>query len=579
MILFQSVRWKNLLSTGDVWTEINFTRSKSTLIVGENGAGKSTILDAVCFGLFGKPFRKINKPQLINSINRKGMLIELEFKIGNRQYLIRRGQKPSVFEILQDGNIINQNSEAREYQDYLETNILKLNFKSFQQIVILGSASFTPFMQLPASHRREIIEDLLDIQIFSTMNSLLKDKVTINRTSLYQVDFDIRSAADKIEMYKKHIESLKQNNDEIIASKQSQIDGLNNQINKANGSVGTINGEIETLSASIEDHNKVLSKSSKFALLSRQLDSKLEKLKKEIDFFYESDDCPTCRQGIAHEHKSEIVEKNHRQVAEIESGKEKLLAEINEVNERLAEITKINTQITLLNRSVTDYLIHIQMWGDLINSINKEITSLKTNNKQIDTNTEELKVLKDQLRSSLEQKQQLTEEKAVLEVASVLLKDSGVKTKIIKQYIPVINKLVNKYLAAMDFFVAFELNENFEETIKSRHRDDFSYESFSEGEKMRIDLALLFTWRAVSKLRNSASTNLLIMDEVFDSSLDNNGTEEFLKIINTLTTDTNLFIISHKGDALEDKFHSTIKFVKVKNFSQIHNIKYNSSIS
>lgn len=314
MILFQKVRWKNLLSTGDVWTEINFAKSKSTLIVGENGAGKSTILDAVCFGLFGKPFRKINKPQLVNSINRKGMLIELEFKIGHRQYLIRRGQKPSVFEILQDGNIINQNSEAREYQEYLESNVLKLNFKSFQQIVILGSASFTPFMQLPASHRREIIEDLLDIQIFSTMNSLLKDKITINRTSLYQVDYEIKGSAEKIELYKKHIESLKQNNDEIIAQKQAQIDGLNNQINDANSSVGTINGEIQTLSASIEDHSKLVSKSSKFALLSRQLDSKLDKLKKEIEFFYESDDCPTCRQGIAHQHKSEIVEKNHKQV-------------------------------------------------------------------------------------------------------------------------------------------------------------------------------------------------------------------------------------------------------------------------
>lgn len=569
MILFQKVRWKNLLSTGDVWTEINFTKSKSTLIVGENGAGKSTILDAVCFGLFGKPFRKINKPQLVNSINRKGMLIELEFKIGHRQYLIRRGQKPSVFEILQDGNIINQNSEAREYQDYLESNILKLNFKSFQQIVILGSASFTPFMQLPASHRREIIEDLLDIQIFSTMNSLLKDKITINRTSLYQVDYEIKGAAEKIELYKKHIESLKQNNDEIIAQKQAQIEELCTQIDFADSGIVGIQHQIEQLNNSIEDHNKVLSKSSKFTLLSRQLDSKLDKLKKEIEFFYESDDCPTCRQGIAHQHKSEIVEKNHKQVAEIESGREKLLVELDQVNARLTEITNINTQITLLNRSATDNLIHIQMWKDMITGINKEITNLKTNNKQIDTNTEELKVLKEQLRAALQSKEDLTKEKAVLDVASVLLKDSGVKTKIIKQYIPVINKLVNKYLAAMDFFVAFELNENFEETIKSRHRDDFSYESFSEGEKMRIDLALLFTWRAISKLRNSASTNLLIMDEVFDSSLDNNGTEEFLKIISTLTADTNLFIISHKGDQLFDKFHSLIKFEKHKNFSRI----------
>lgn len=569
MILFQKVRWKNLLSTGDVWTEINFTKSKSTLIVGENGAGKSTILDAVCFGLFGKPFRKINKPQLVNSINRKGMLIELEFKIGSREYLIRRGQKPSVFEILQDGNIINQNSEAREYQEHLEKNILKLNFKSFQQIVILGSASFTPFMQLPASHRREIIEDLLDIQIFSTMNSLLKDKITINRTSLYEIDYKIKGAAEKIELYKKHIESLKQNNDEIIAQKQLQLEELGTQIDFANSGIVGIQAKIETLNQSIEDYDKVFSRSNKVAQLTRQLDNKLERIKKELDFFYESDDCPTCRQGIAHQHKSEIVEKNHKQVSEIEEGKQKIQAEAAAIEARLNEIAEVNKQISALNREVTDINIQIRMWTSLCESIRKEITSLQTNNTQINTNTEELKVLKEQLKAAIQSKEELVSEKAVLDVASVLLKDSGVKTKIIKQYIPVINKLVNKYLAAMDFFVAFELNENFEETIKSRHRDDFSYESFSEGEKMRIDLALLFTWRAVSKLRNSASTNLLIMDEVFDSSLDNNGTEEFLKIISTLTTDTNLFIISHKGDQLFDKFHSLIKFEKHKNFSRI----------
>jgi DNA repair exonuclease SbcCD ATPase subunit len=569
MILFQKVRWKNLLSTGDTWTEINFTKSKSTLIVGENGAGKSTILDAVCFGLFGKPFRKINKPQLVNSINRKGMLIELEFKIGHREYLIRRGQKPSVFEILQDGNIINQNSEAREYQEYLESNILKLNFKSFQQIVILGSASFTPFMQLPASHRREIIEDLLDIQIFSTMNSLLKDKITINRTSLYQIDFDIRSAADKIELYKKHIESLKQNNDEIVTQKQKQLEELTACIDSANTTNAHFQLQIDQLSLSIDDHDKILSRSNKCAYLTRQLDNKVDKIKKELEFFQQSNDCPTCRQGIAHDHKNEIVGKNNTQLVEIEDGKQKIESEMETIQARLMEISAVNVRITALNRAVTDANIQIKMLMSSIDNVQKEITSLQTNNKQIDTNTEELKQLKDQLKASISNKEELAKEKAVLDIASILLKDSGVKTKIIKQYIPVINKLVNKYLAAMDFFVAFELNENFEETIKSRHRDDFSYDSFSEGEKMRIDLALLFTWRAISKLRNSASTNLLIMDEVFDSSLDNNGTEEFLKIISTLTADTNLFIISHKGDQLFDRFHSLIKFTKVNNFSRI----------
>ena len=398
---------------------------------------------------------------------------------------------------------------------------------------------------------------------------MIKDKIKNNRKSRYQVDYEIKGAAEKIELYKKHIESLKQNNDEIIAQKQLQIGQLNEQIESANTRVRAIEVEIQKHNSSINDQDKINTRSAKLASLSRQMDNKLDKIKKELEFFQQSNDCPTCRQGIAHEHKSEIVDKNNTQVSEIESGKEKLLSEMESINTRLAEISNIATQISTLNRETTDINIQTRMWSSLISSIEKEIQSLTTNNKQIDTNTEELKVLKEQLKVAIQSKEDLASEKAVLDVASVLLKDSGVKTKIIKQYIPVINKLVNKYLAAMDFFVAFELNENFEETIKSRHRDDFSYESFSEGEKMRIDLALLFTWRAVSKLRNSASTNLLIMDEVFDSSLDNNGTEEFLKIIGTLTTDTNLFIISHKGDQLFDKFHSLIKFEKHKNFSRI----------
>ena len=569
MILFQKARWKNLLSTGDVWTEIDFVRSKSTLIVGDNGAGKSTILDAVCFGLFGKPFRKINKPQLVNSINRKGMLVELEFKIGHRSYMIRRGQKPSVFEIFQDGNIINQNSESKEYQEFLESSILKLNFKSFQQIVILGSASFTPFMQLPASHRREIIEDLLDIQIFSTMNTLLKDKVTINKTSLYEVDYNIKSSAEKIELYKKHIDSLKKNNDDLIKQKEQQALGFQEKIDAATTQANELQNQIEVLSSSIGDQEKVSSRLDKISTISRQVDSKLDKIRKEIEFFSTSHSCPTCRQGIAHEHKDEILEKGNSQISEIEQGKQKIVEELDGINSRLAEIANISSTISTKNRELSDLLVQCRTWTGFVKGIKDEIISIKTNNTQIESNTEELKQLKDQLKAAIQQKEDLLRDRSVLEAASVLLKDSGVKTKIIKQYIPVINKLVNKYLASMDFFVAFELNENFEETIKSRHRDDFSYESFSEGEKCRIDLALLFTWRAISKLRNSASTNLLIMDEIFDSSLDVQGSDELMKIIQNILTDTNLFVISHKSDMLYDKFHSVIKFQKHKNFSRI----------
>jgi len=569
MILFKKIRWKNFLSTGNVFTEIDFLKSKSTLIVGENGAGKSTLLDALSYALYSKPFRSITKPQLINSINQKGMVVELEFNAGNKEYKIIRGAKPTIFEIYQNGQLINQNAEAREYQEMLEKHILKLSQKSFNQIVILGSASFTPFMQLSAMNRREVIEDLLDIQIFTTMNVLLKERITQNKTLLTETSYQMKTTADKIELVKKHIQSLKRNNDELIKQKEDKISELQNNINKAQTDIASTKQAIDAAKKSIEDKDKAHNKLDKIRELEIQLDDKITKLKKEIMFFEEHDSCPTCRQGIEHEHKHQIVSKDEQSISEVESGRAKLTEQYDQVKARIKEISEIQDSITGYNSTVTELNTQVIAFTSFINSLNTEIDALKSDATNISDNNTEINSLKSELVLLMQKKEDLTQERSLHEVAHVLLKDTGIKTKIIKQYVPIMNKLINKYLASMDFFVNFELNEQFEETIKSRFRDEFTYASFSEGEKLRIDLSLLFTWRAIAKLRNSATTNLLIMDEIFDSSLDNSGTEEFLKILSTLTSDTNIFIISHKGDQLYDKFHSVIKFEKHKNFSRM----------
>lgn len=569
MIYFKCIRWKNLLSTGNSFTEVKFDLHKTTLIIGENGAGKSTILDALTFVLFGKPFRKVNKNQLINTINGKGTEIQIEFSVGKKEYLVKRGIKPNVFEIYCDGQLIDQNADVKEYQEMFERQILKLNHKSFSQIVILGSASFVPFMQLPSAHRREIIEDLLDIQIFSTMHSLLKDKVSVNRIKSTDVEYNIKSAADKIEMHKKYIESLKQNNDEIIAQKQSKIKEFELNITNATAEITTLNTTLSDEQLKISDHEKVKIKLAQVSKLSSQLEAKQSKIEKDINFFEDHNDCPTCRQSIDNSHKDSIVDENKTKASEIDRAQAQLKLENETLTARLNEISDVILNISEINKKISNYNVQIQTWNKFIDDIKVEIASLETSTKQIDDNTSEIATLKTELKAHISEKEELIKDKQVYDVASVMLKDSGIKTKIIRQYIPIINKLINKYLASMDFFVNFELNENFEETIKSRFRDEFTYESFSEGEKMRIDLALLFAWRAVAKLRNSASTNLLIMDEVFDSSLDSSGTDEFLKILNGITSDTNTFIISHKGDQLFDKFDHTIKFEKHKNFSRI----------
>lgn len=568
MILFNKIRWRNFLSTGNAFTEIDFTRNKTTLIIGENGAGKSTILDALLFALYGKPFRRINKPQLVNAINGKGLHVELEFSIGKRQYKVIRGMKPNLFEIYQDDKLLNQDSESKEYQEMFEKNILKLNHKSFCQIVVLGSASFVPFMQLPAAHRREIIEDLLDIQIFSTMNNLLKEKVSKNKSDLVDVDYNIRLMAEKIEMHKKHLEEINKSNDEVVEQKNKKIEELTQEVSVSSEQATAILKQLEVKLNSISDQDKVTNKIQKLIVFRGQLEAKLAKIQKEIEFFTEHNDCPTCRQGIEHEHKAQFVKRNNDQMIEVTDGLQKLDTDLIASQKRLEEISTVNVEVTELNKQVTNLNAQIETKNGFIVGLKNEIEELKKSRK-IESNSEELRTFQTELKRFIFEKEELVSDKGVLDVASNLLRDSGIKTKIIRQYVPVMNKLINKYLASLDFFVNFELNENFEEKIKSRHRDEFSYESFSEGEKMRIDLALLFTWRAIAKLRNSASTNLLIMDEVFDSSLDNNGTDEFLKILYTLTGDTNVFIISHKGDTLFDKFEHIIKFEKHKNFSRI----------
>ena len=558
-----------MLSTGNQFTEVALDRSKSTLIVGENGAGKSTILDALSFALYGKPFRNINKPQLVNSMTQKNLVVECEFMVGSKHFCVKRGIKPQIFEIYQNGEMINQNSSARDYQEYLEKSILKLSFKSFGQIVILGSANYLPFMQLPAHARREVIEDLLDIQIFTTMNNLLKEKIATNKAAISDADYQINLIDNKIELTNKHINSLKTNNDHLIKQKQELIDELMGEILLTEMALTRENNNLDGRLSLIADSEKVNSKRTKLIELESQLETKIRSLKKEITFYHDNDSCPTCRQGIDHDFKNETISEREVKQNEVTDALSKIETEINAINDRVNEITEINKEITAINTKISELNSDIRSWNNSIRTIQTEIDGLEKNTAVIDESRDDLDLLNSQLGIQQKHKEDLANERSVIEVAGVLLKDSGIKTRIIKQYVPIMNKLINKYLAAMDFFVQFELDENFNETIRSRYRDDFSYASFSEGEKMRIDLSLMFTWRAIAKLRNSASTNLLIMDEVFDSSLDVGGTEEFLKILEGLTGDTNTFVISHKGDQLYDKFHSVVKFEKHANFSRI----------
>lgn len=568
MIFFKTLKFKNFLSTGNYFTEIKLNNSSNTLVIGTNGAGKSTMLDALCFVLFGKAFRNINKPQLINSINMKDCLVECEFSIGNKEYKIIRGMKPNVFQIFLNGELLNQDAASRDYQETLERQILKLNYKSFTQIVILGSASFVPFMQLSAADRRAIIEDLLDIQIFSTMNGLLKDKFSQNKDVLATNKYDYDLISTKYDLQKDHIDKLKSDNDSMIKAKELEISNVMTQIDIVQSNIDTMSDEVVHLQQSIVDKSEVDTKMKKLHQFETQIEGNLSTFKKNMKFYCDNVSCPTCRQNIDTEFRKDQIEDLQSKILKSEDGLLKLEKEILERQNRLNEIQKITTLIQTTQVNIASNNMTVIQSNKYIGKLQKEIAELSETKEDLSLENDKLLELQTQLRTLEERKKELIEEKTYLDAASLLLKDSGIKTKIIKQYLPIINKLVNKYLASLDFFVNFNLDESFKETIKSRHRDEFSYASFSEGEKQRIDMALMLTWRAVAKLKNSTNTNLLILDEVFDSSLDANGTEYLMTILQMLE-DVNLFVISHKGDILQDKFRNVIRFEKVNNFSRI----------
>jgi len=569
MIEFKIVRWKNLLSTGNSWTEIKLNESPNTLIVGENGSGKSTILDALCFALFNKPFRKIKKDQLINTINEKDLLVEIEFSIGSKKYLVRRGSKPNIFEIYIDDNLQNQPGSTRDYQDFLERTILKLNFRSFTQIVILGSSSFVPFMQLAAGARREVIEDLLDIQIFSTMNLLLKDRITENRTSIRDAEYSVKLINEKISVQKEYIGKIRAKNEDFVTEFNKQIDEFKNAISSHLETKTSHTALIDALRDNLTGESGVIKKTSKVVTLIEKLKTKHKTAHKRVSFYQDNDNCPTCEQIIDIEIKANKILETEKLIETTEQAVNTLTKEHGELVKSLDKFDEMNKEITSIQKKIMTIDANIESHQKSITKIQNNIDKILNTDEEDTEAKNNLKELKTELADKEAVLEELTFDKELLNTAGSMLKDGGIKTKIIRQYIPIMNKLVNKYLAALDFFVNFELDDEFKEVIKSRYRDIFSYASFSEGEKMRIDLALLFTWRAVAKLRNSTNTNLLILDEVFDASLDTNGCDEFLKLLQQLGVDTNIFVISHKGDILYEKFHSQIRFEKTKNFSRI----------
>ena len=567
MIKFEKVRWKNFLSTGNQFTEIELDRNETTLIIGENGAGKSTVLDALCFALFGKPFRTISKSQLINTVNAMETVVEIEFSIASRKYKVIRGIKPNKFEIWQNDVMLNQEANSRDYQKILEQQILKLNYRSFTQVVILGSSTFVPFMQLKAKFRREVVEDLLDIKIFSVMNLLLKQRLKDLVTELQEVEYNYKLSSEKISMQETYIKDIKNNADVIIKDKEKTYDDNAVELGKKVSEKKTLEENQKSLFKSVDDQISTESKDTKLKDLRSTLTEKQKEKDRMINFFEKHDECPVCTQDIDNEFKTQMISTKQTEKKEITDGLLKMESELDKTKSRLDEIKKVtdviqdnSIKIAQLNTSIQE----LEKYQERLSSEIKELENSTINN----SDEEKLKTLQEEFNQIEQNKKELKEEKVYKEASRAMLQDTGIKTKIIKQYLPIMNQLINKYLASMEFYVNFTLNESFEETIKSRFRDTFNYESFSEGEKMRIDLALLFTWRAIAKMKNSTNTNLLILDEIFDSSLDSAGTDEFLKILNTLEGE-NVFVISHKQDVLVDKFKHTLKFEKNKNFSKM----------
>ena len=569
MIIFKTLAWKNFLSTGNNLSKIDFTAHKSTLVIGHNGAGKSTMLDALSFALFGKAHRNISKPQLVNSINNKDCLVEVEFTVHGSEYLIRRGIKPNIFEIMHNGVLLNQSSHAKEYQKILEQNILKLNHKSFHQIVVLGSSSFIPFMQLSAQNRRDVIEDLLDINVFSKMNSILKEKTSLLKDQIKDVTHQHALTSTKIDAQKKYIKDVKAINTEQKETKLQLIEDCRHEIE-------TLHGKNKELSDSIQSQlpnadvqrGQQEDKIKSLEAYKTKFNIEIKKIVKEVQFFEKNDICPTCDQAISDETKETHVLEGKGRAKELQQGLNKANEGLQEVHQALSSTINIIDECRGYQSDLAANNQSISQFQSSIDRTQKEISGLDQN-VDMDGANEELQQLVDTSNSLVEQKLVLNEQTNYNIVIGEMLKDTGIKTKIVKEYLPVINMLVNKYLQTLDFFVSFNLNEAFQETIKSRHRDNFSYESFSEGEKQRIDLSLLFTWRHIAKMKNSVATNLLILDETFDSSLDHEGVDNLMKIIYSLDDDTNIFVISHKGEMVENRFANKIEIYKDKNFSRI----------
>ena len=570
MIIFTSLRFKNFLSTGNNWTHIDLNKSKSTLIVGQNGAGKSTMLDAIAFGLFGKPHRNINKPQLINTVNNKNCVVEVTFVIGKAQYKIIRGIKPNVFEIWKNGDMINQSSHSKEYQKILEQNILKLNHKSFHQIVVLGSSSFVPFMQLPAQHRRDVIEDLLDINVFSKMNSLLKEKTSVLKDKMKDLSFKLDVETNKIDTQKKYISDLKALNKTAKEQKDVQVDKLRKDLASLSKENAEISAEVEDKQKPLEKElNALHDRKQVFVQYNAQFRQQMSQVVKESKFYEENENCPTCSQEITESVRNDKLQSSKEKAKELKDAMDEASVKSGEIEDSITQVSDDLNDIRAKQSTVNSNNQSIARIQNEIEYLEKELNQTG----DIETAKEELEAMQNTANEFNMSKFQLNEEYSYNNVMSEMLKDTGIKTKIIKQYIPVINKLVNQYLQILDFYVHFDLDESFTETIRSRHRDQFSYDSFSEGEKQRIDLALLFTWRMIAKMKNSISTNLLLLDETFDSSLDHDGVENLMKILHSLDENSNTFIISHKGDILDGKFKDKIEFVKEKNFSKIKDLQ------
>ena len=569
MILFKNVRYKNFLSSGNVFTDIQLDRARTTLITGENGAGKSTMLDAITFGLFGKPFRKINKPQLVNSINEKACVVEVVFMIGKKSILVRRGIKPNIFEIEVDGQQLQQDANIRDFQEYLEKQILKLNYKSFTQIIILGNSSFVPFMQLKAQDRRAIIEDLLDIQIFSNMGNILKTYSAENKLKLDENRSSKNLIENKINLKEDYIIQLKNKTKNLVSKFEKDINKNLSQKELILKEMAEANKVVEELLGQVEDAKQIAEKHDKLTEYQRSILRNVDSEQKSISFFESNDDCPTCKQDIDHAFKHKEISEKQEKIKKYENAIEEIDKQLGDVRARLSAIQQIQEDIQSKQTQTQSLNNSINAIDQYIEKIQKQIEDIQADTGDIKAEKKQLKDFEKELEDVDIRRSELVVESEVYNVAKNILKDEGIKARIVKQYLPIMNKLINKYLTQMNFFISFNLDENFNEEIKSRFRDDFTYDSFSEGEKMRIDLALLFTWRAIAKLKNSVNTNLLILDEVFDSSLDGEGTDEFMKIVNEQGSSTNVFVISHKGDTLYDKFRVHMRFKKHKNFSII----------